>query len=482
MENLSSDTVLQRIKDLRSQAQTQTQPNANSRSQPQWQAIIQLCQQWLDTHYNDSIDAKAAQFHKHYIHALIQSGSTAAAFSAYKLVYQRQDAAHSPNAPSSETIPASALLCCCAVRNERHRLPYFLSYYRAKGVNRFLFVDNGSTDDTLLYLRAQPDVLVWRSTYSFGRANFGSAWFEILLNQYGIGHWTLTVDADELIYYPNCEQVSLSTFCQQLETEKAMAYGAILIDMYSERSIEQTHYKIGEDFSTRCSFFDRQFYHKREALTGPFKNQMGYWGGVRRRMFGGGEWHYCLNKVPLLKYREDCVLVGGQHAVGYPVEEISSQRGGLLHFKFFSSFTEYAATEAVRAEHADGGAEYRQYVESINQQEGLSLYSPEHSVRFRSSQQLVELGIIVAKQTALDLGSTDCEMAERQHTASEENAQEDDMLNNTDNQKTGQKNTHSKLLEQGSKKGLSPTSADSRRIQLVNRLKDKIKARTQQSS
>ena len=67
-------------------------------------------------------------------------------------------------------IAAGDVLCCAVVRNEDARLPYFLSYYRQMGIARFLFVDNGSTDETLSLLLAQPDVYTWRSPHSF------SAW------------------------------------------------------------------------------------------------------------------------------------------------------------------------------------------------------------------------------------------------------------------------------------------------------------------
>jgi len=132
------------------------------------------------------------------------------------------------------------LLCCVALRNEALRLPYFLDYYRQKGVTQFLIVDNNSTDESGDYLLAQPDVYVWHSTHAFSQANFGAAWFELLLQRYGIGHWTLLVDADELLYYPDCEQQSIQRWCTALEQQGVKAYKAILLDMYADTPVHET--------------------------------------------------------------------------------------------------------------------------------------------------------------------------------------------------------------------------------------------------
>jgi tetratricopeptide (TPR) repeat protein len=153
------------------------------------------------------------------------------------------------------------ILCCTVVRNELLRLPYFLTYHREKGINKFFIVDNNSTDDTHSYLLSQPDVYLWNSHLSFNQANFGSAWFELLLRKYGIDHWCLIVDADELLYYPNCETKSIHHLCQQLDRKHKKAFNTVLLDMYSEQLIKNTYYTQGQNFLEVCPYFDQKFYH-----------------------------------------------------------------------------------------------------------------------------------------------------------------------------------------------------------------------------
>jgi len=350
-----------------------------------WPDVSALCRQWLAVYPNNSYHPYTNEVHKRHINALIEEGSFASAFAAYQL--NRRD-------DKALALADGELLCCVVVRNEALRLPYFLAYYRQKAVTRFLIVDNGSTDGTLDYLLAQPDVYVWSSACSFRDANFGAAWFELLLRRYGIGHWVLIVDADELFYYPACEHISLPQLCDKLAQQAVKAYSALLLDMYSDKAIDQTHYKKGEDFLDVCPYFDRRFYHVQIPFQGPYMNQTGISGGVRRRVFGGTQGAYYLNKVPLLYYTPACVLTGGQHATSYPIEQISSDRGCVLHFKFFSSFPQYAATEAARQEHAKEALEYRRYANALAEEPALILYDSAHSVRFRDSAQLLELGIM----------------------------------------------------------------------------------------
>ncbi|UCD29378.1 MAG: glycosyltransferase [Planctomycetota bacterium] len=340
-----------------------------------------------------------SRFHKYFVNALVGQAGSSEAFKYYQLV--RYDT-------RSIDIYPHNILCCVVIRNEILRLPYFLTYYRQKGIDKFLVVDNHSTDGSLEYLLEQPDVFVWQSDYSFNKANFGAGWFELLLRRYGIGHWVLIVDADELLYYPDCETKSITDLCRQLDRKNKRAFNAILLDMYSDKSIQATHYGSGQNFLEVCPYFDRQFYHTKYEQGGPFGNQTVYFGGARERVFGkAGE--YYLSKVPLLKYYSDCILAGGQHWTNLPEADIAAERGALLHFKYFSSFVDYARQESNRKEHYGGAMQYQEYAQGLAQDEALNLFDPDHSVKLENSEQLVQLGILhtdnedpVPQATAVD--------------------------------------------------------------------------------
>jgi glycosyltransferase involved in cell wall biosynthesis len=331
-----------------------------------------------------AINPNEARLNKIFIDALVRNGALDEAFSYYRL--ERKDA-------KQIEINSGDVLCCTVVRNEYLRLPYFLSYYRQKGVSKFLIVDNNSIDGTTKYLQEQPDVYLWHSVLSFNQANFGSAWFELLLRTYGRGHWCLIVDADELLYYPECENKHLIQFCGELDRKNKRAFHAVHLEMYSDKAIRDTHYSPGADFLEVCPYFDKQFYHVKYEKAGPFKNQIVYFGGLRQRIFGK-EGDYYLSKVPLIKYGIDFILAGGQHWTNRPENEIASESGCLLHFKFFSTFIKYVDEEVKRKEHYGNAMQYTQYASTLANNNNLTFYDEKYSVKFQDSRQLVRFGIM----------------------------------------------------------------------------------------
>jgi hypothetical protein len=169
-----------------------------------------------------------------------------------------------------------------AVRNERLRLPAVLDHYRRLGIDRFVAVDNGSDDGTEDLLGEMLDVRLYRATGSYGASSFGLDWLHPLLDELADNHWALTFDADELFVYPRCEQVGLHDFCSFLDRADNDSVFAIMLDMYSDKSIAATSYHVGESLLETCPYFDPGPYDVMRDTTFP---TVLLFGGPRRRVF-----------------------------------------------------------------------------------------------------------------------------------------------------------------------------------------------------
>jgi hypothetical protein len=348
-----------------------------------WDDLAALCQRGMVHHM------ATPELHKLLITAIEEKGSLDDAFAHYRL--ERQDHRCTAIAPDE-------ILCCLVARNERPRLRYLLDYYRRLGVDRFFVCDNDSDDGSVEWLLAQPDVHVWTSGLSFKHANFGSAWFELLLRRHGVGHWCLTIDADEFLYYDGAPRRTLQHFCRDLDSRGKQAATGMMLDLYGDRQIRETHYRDGDDPLDHCPFFDRKAWHQKMVDGSEYRNQNTFWGGVRQRVFPADH-GYFLSKCVLLRYQPDVVLTAGQHLTNIPTKRLAREEVCVLHFKFFASFSDYARQEAHREVHAMAGAQYKTYHGKLSENDHLTLYDPEHSVRFDGARQLQELEILSPETT-----------------------------------------------------------------------------------
>jgi hypothetical protein len=286
------------------------------------------------------------------------------------------------------------IICGATVRDEADLLPYFLDYHEHLGVDRFLVVDNLSQDATRDILLANPKVHLWGTGSRYWPANAGTAWIEVLFRAFARDHWCLVVDPDELFYYPDVEARPLRDLCVDLDRSGNVAMTAVLLDMYSDGPVRDVVYRAGQDPIEVCPFFDREFFHWR-GTAGPWQNYEGFAGGLRRRVFGGDSYPF-VTKVPLFRYTPDRVITGGVHSTNAQRDQIATERGAVLHFKYTARFVERLEAELSerRSDAGDSSESYSTYEQAFTSEPELCLYDSSQSVRLRDSRQLVELGVM----------------------------------------------------------------------------------------
>ena len=66
------------------------------------------------------------------------------------------------------SISPNKLSAYCVVYNEMFYLPAFLDHYRSLGIEQFIFIDDGSTDESFAYLASQPDTVIAQPEMRYG--------------------------------------------------------------------------------------------------------------------------------------------------------------------------------------------------------------------------------------------------------------------------------------------------------------------------
>lgn len=304
-----------------------------------------------------------------------------------------------PLACRTTAIRPADILCLATVRNEMLRLPQFLDHYRRLGVAAFLIVDNASTDGTALFLRSQPDVSLWRAAGSYRGARFGMDWLGALLLRHGHGHWCLTVDADELLVYPDWDRRSLPQLTAHLDAARRPAMGAMMLDLYPQGPLDRAEAPPHAPLPDQLPWFDPAPYRCRTLL--PRRNRILH-GGVRERAFFSHdpERGPTLNKLPLVRWDRRYVYVNSTHSLLPP--RLNDEYDGpgdprlsgiLLHGKFLPDSAARAAEELGRAQHFADPPAYRDYHAAIAR---TPVLWTDRSVRYRDWQQMLDLGLMGA--------------------------------------------------------------------------------------
>ena len=294
-------------------------------------------------------------------------------------------------------IAKNDIVLITTLKNERKRLPFFFSYYRALGIKQFLVIDNGSDDGSSEYLNMQADVSVWSTPASYKRAAHGVHWMNYLLRKYASGNWVLCVDVDEFFVYPHCDTRPLPALTDWLDASSIRSFGTILLDMYPQGKIEDAVYTDGQDPLEVTPYFDAGNYAY--SLNDKYKN-LWIQGGPRQRVFFADKPSFgpALNKIPLVKWEKGNVFVSSTHVilprslnVVYATDGGQIISGCLLHTKFIDSFVELAKDKELRKQHYADGREYKFY-EKLPRVEA-TLFTSE-STKYENWKQLQDLGLM----------------------------------------------------------------------------------------
>lgn len=316
------------------------------------------------------------------------------------LKYYRLSCSHGKNLSLKLTNPnikQSNIILFCTLRNEAHRIEFFLDYYRKLGIQHFVFVDNGSDDHFQELISDQPDVTVYYTEASYKASNFGMHWLNYLLRKHGSGKWCLTCDPDEFFVYPKIEHFKLQDLTHYLDQNHRPAFFTLMIDMYGKGKLSESNYTPGTDPILANPYFDPIGYFY--SQNGEY-NSLWAQGGVRMRtLFKDNPFAApAINKTPLIKWKWYYAYISSMH-MAIPRRLNGGYRhgltGALLHYKFIAAFEDKIVEEMERGEHYGDSAEYKRYMKFLDENQN---YQDKHSTHYTGWKQLYQLGLLKAKE------------------------------------------------------------------------------------
>lgn len=295
----------------------------------------------------------------------------------------------------TKNIKDKDIILFAVMKNEAHRLPFFIDYYRELGVNHFIFVDNGSTDHFNDVVKKQSDITSFYTEASYKESNFGMHWANYLLFKYGQNHWCMTCDPDEFIVYPYMDNRDLRDLTDYLDSTRTESFFTVMLDMYADKAVEDSYYKEGTNPLSTCPYFDGNGFSKQ--YNADFNNYY-IQGGVRRRVFYKDNplAAPALNKLPLVKWKWSFSYISSMHMI-VPNRlnqglENRKTSGALLHYKFISQLTDKIKEEQIAQQHYDNSSEYKKYEDAIKSK--TLLYNLSVSTEYKDWKTVAKLGLI----------------------------------------------------------------------------------------
>jgi Glycosyl transferase family 2 len=289
--------------------------------------------------------------------------------------------------PSLGQGPAALL---SVMRNAEQWIGQFFDHHRALGVRDFIIADNGSTDSTLAFLRAQQDVTLIETRVPYHA--YENPLKRYLVRHFGEDRWCLFVDADELFDWPLRKGRTIEMLTGYLDSTGATAVVCQMVDMFTPHGLERwpraarpadvcSHYDLSDVRRARYPFW---------RTNGPHVPGVAmHWGGIRARLFGSANG---LTKVSLFKGGHRLKPFDQWHHVRHA--RIADVTCALYHYPFIPCFADKVreAEESWRFGHV-ANDEYRAYAEAL--QRGQPDFRTPGATRASGTDALLDEGFLV---------------------------------------------------------------------------------------
>ncbi|WP_208350158.1 glycosyltransferase family 2 protein [Pseudaestuariivita rosea] len=298
------------------------------------------------------------------------------------------DLAH-PFSPARAKMSIHVPIIISVMKNELSILPDFLRHHRELGAERFIIIDNGSTDGSIPYCAAQADIElhVLRRPFVWPRKQ---GWISRIIAQTGYDRWYIYLDADEQIVFDGAPERSLGDLAAWADQQGLRRVRGMLLDMYAAGPVLKFSWDGKSPLASAFQFFDSDSY-----VEDHYQMLISRKGGPRPRKLSASNPKFRpeMTKYPLFKPRQGDIM-DNPHYISPPKENfLSGCMIALQHYKFLPGFVAKAEAAIKNKTYFSGSAEYQTYLAALAPEPELTLQY-DGTTRYNGPNNLIEAGLI----------------------------------------------------------------------------------------
>lgn len=307
--------------------------------------------------------------------------------------------------PQTFQLEADEVALILVGRDVAHFLEHNIRTHKKLGVSRIVYVDNGSTDDSIEIAKSFDNAIVARTNADFSKHEPSIRYFANTL--YTRGGWRLAIDPDEILDLPGRGDFNLSDVIKYMTKRRHTGLVAQMLEMVPNQSIDEIS---KNSFARNVEIFNRfdlrnitsTPYHKGETrwkwyldeneISNPKINILH--GGIRKTLFGE---NCCLTKHALFKIGYGVIPMQHPHVTtGLRCTDFSAL---LKHYKFSGGVSQREKKLIRDGRIAHNEANLRMQRLENHPSINLGSYAEKESP---STEFLEELGFLEFSQDAAD--------------------------------------------------------------------------------
>lgn len=298
--------------------------------------------------------------------------------------------------PDKVELSNDDVIVLCLVKNGGTYIKNFIKHYFDLGARHIVFLDNGSSDNTVKFAKCFENVTILETDFPFKNPN-EMIMRDYLIERFAKNHWSLCVDIDEFFDYPFSDKISLKQLIRYMNENSYTALVCHMLDLFP---ISISRYS-KSPFSKRVHrYYDisaikkiNYYFDDGRVLDSPIKI---FLGGIRKILFNRD---FFLVKHALL-FKNDTTIRSrlGHLLVSGNIADFTAV---LFHYKFTRDFFYYVEDAVNRGYHYRESLDHKHYHKVIFYKENL-IIKQDSSKQFKDMHELLDNEFVVVSQKFRD--------------------------------------------------------------------------------